>query len=77
MSKNLEQLHILTAKAVIAQKKYLAGAISSAEFVKELNDLDCHCHTDIVLEKEHAERDACYREILEGILRLYHLQNKK
>ena len=39
MSKNLEQLHILTAKAVIAQKKYLAGAISSAEFVKELNDL--------------------------------------
>ena len=45
--------------------------------VKELNDLDCHCHTDIVLEKEHAELDVCYREQLEGILRLYHLENKK
>ena len=51
--------------------------ISSAEFVKELNDLDCHCHTDIVLEEKHAELDVCYREQIEGILRLYHLENKK
>ena len=77
MSKELEKLHILTANAVIAQKKYLAGAISSAEFVKDIRELDCHCHTDIVLNDEkHAELDCCYREQLDGILRLYNLENK-
>ena len=40
MSKELENLHKLTANAVIAQKKYLAGAISSAEFVKQIRELD-------------------------------------
>jgi predicted metalloendopeptidase len=35
------------------------------------------CDSDIVLDKEHAELDACYRESLDGILRLYHLENNK
>ena len=76
MSKELENLHKLTANAVIAQKKYLAGAISSAEFVKQIRELDCHCHTDIVLDEKHADLDCCYREQLDGILRLYNLENK-
>jgi hypothetical protein len=29
------------------------------------------------LDKEHAELDVCYRESLDGILRLYHLENNK
>jgi hypothetical protein len=29
------------------------------------------------LNKEHAELDCCYREILDGILRVYHLENKE
>jgi len=76
MSKELEKLHILTANAVIAQKKYLAGALSSAEFVQKIRELDCHCHTDIVLDEKHADLDCCYREQLDGILRLYNLENK-
>lgn len=76
MSKELEKLHILTANAVIAQTKYLAGVLSSAEFVKKIKELDCHCHTDIVLDKKHAELDCCYREQLEGILKLYNVENK-
>ena len=31
----------------------------------------------ILLDKEHAELDCCYRESLDGILRLYHLEKNK
>jgi hypothetical protein len=77
MSKQLQDLHILTAKATIAHKQYLAGMITKEEFTKKIDDLDCHCHSDIVLDKKHVELDACYRESLDGILRLYHLENNK
>jgi hypothetical protein len=56
---------------------YNAGIITSEEFVKQIKELDCHCHNDIVLDKEHAELDCCYREILDGILRVYQLENKE
>jgi hypothetical protein len=77
MSKKLQQLHTLTAKATISHRKYLGGVITKEEFIQEIDCLDCHCHGDIVLEEEHAELDTCYRESLEGILRVYHLENNK
>jgi hypothetical protein len=77
MSNQLQQLHTLTAKATIAHKKYLAGVITKEEFTQQINELDCHCHTDIVLDKKHAELECCYRESLDGILRLYHSENNK
>ena len=75
MSEQLQELHTLTAKATIAHKKYIAGVITKEEFIQQMDDINCHCHTDIVLDKKHSELDACYRESLEGILRLYHLEN--
>ena len=70
-------MHILTAKATISHEKYIAGIITTEEFLKEMESIDCHCHTDIVLNDEkHAELDCCYREQLDGILRLYNLENK-
>ena len=77
MSKELQDLHTLTAKATIAHKKYVAGVITTEEFIQQIDELDCHCHNDIVLDKKHAELDACYRESLDGILRLYHLEKDK
>jgi hypothetical protein len=77
MSNQLQQLHTLTAKATIAHKKYLAGVITKEEFTQQINELDCHCHTDIVLDKKHAELECCYRESLDGILRLCHSENDK
>jgi hypothetical protein len=77
MSNQLQQLHTLTAKATIAHKKYLAGMITKEEFVQQIDELDCHCHADIVLDKKHVELDCCYRESLDGILRLYHSENNK
>ena len=77
MSQSLIDLHILTAKATISHEKYIAGIITTEEFLKEMESIDCHCHTDIVLNDEkHAELDCCYREQLDGILRLYNLENK-
>lgn len=69
MSEKLLELHTLTSKATIAHKMYLAGLITKEDFKKQLNDLNCHCHTDIVLEKKHLELDTCYREMLNGILK--------
>jgi len=77
MSKQLQDLHTLTAKATIAHKQYLAGMITKEEFIQKLDDIDCHCHIDIVLDEKHADLDTCYRESLEGILRLYHLEKNK
>jgi hypothetical protein len=77
MSRKLQELHTLTAKANKIHILYDAGAITSEEFVKRIKELDCHCHNDIVLDKEHAELDVCYRELLDGILRVYHLENKE
>ena len=77
MSKELQDLHTLTTKATIAHKKYIAGVITTEEFIQQIDGIDCHCHNDIVLDEKHAELDACYRESLEGILRLYHLENNK
>jgi hypothetical protein len=77
MSRELESLHILTAKAVVVQQKFLAGIITPEEFVKEIKELDCHCHNDIVLDKKHAELDCCYREQLDGILKIYDTEVKK
>ena len=77
MSKQLQKLHTLTGNAHKIHILYNAGVITSEEFVKQIKELDCHCHDDIVLDKEHAELDCCYREILDGILRVYHLENKE
>jgi len=77
MSKQLQDLHTLAAYATIAHKKYRAGMITKEEFVKQIDDLDCHCHGDIVLDEKHADLDCCYRESLDGILRLYHLEKDK
>ena len=77
MSKQLQDLHILTAKATIAHKQYLAGMITKEEFTKKIDELDFHCHGDIVLDKKHAELECCYRESLDGILRLCHSENDK
>jgi hypothetical protein len=77
MSKQLQKLHTLTGNAQKIHILYNAGVITSEEFVKQIKELDCHCHNDIVLNKEHAELDCCYREILDGILRVYHLENKE
>ena len=41
MSKQLQQLHTLTAKATIAHKMYSAGLITKEDFKKQLNDIDC------------------------------------
>lgn len=77
MSKNLENLHILTAKAVIAQQKYLAGIMTAKQFCDTIKELNCHCHSDIVLEEKHAELDCCYREQLDGILKIYEMEINK
>ena len=77
MSKQLQQLHTLTGNAQRIHILYNAGIITSEEFVKQIKELDCHCHNDIILDKEHAELDCCYRESLDGILRLYHLEKNK
>jgi hypothetical protein len=77
MSQSLIDLHILTAKAAISHEKYIAGIITTEEFLKEIESIDCHCHTDIKLEEAHSELDCCYRDIMDGILRLYHQENKK
>lgn len=77
MSKQLQQLHTLTGNAQRIHILYNAGIITSEEFVKQIKELDCHCHNDIILDKEHAELDCCYREILDGILRVYQLENKE
>jgi len=69
MSEKLLELHTLTAKATIAHKMYSAGLITKEDFKKQLNDLNCHCHDDIVLEKKHLELGTCYREMLNGILK--------
>jgi len=69
MSEKLLELHILTSKATIAYKMHLAGLITKEDFKKQLDDLNCHCHTDVVLEKKHLELDTCYREMLNGILK--------
>ncbi|MBM3417395.1 MAG: hypothetical protein FJY17_00565 [Bacteroidetes bacterium] len=77
MSKELENLHILTAEAVISQQKYMAGIITLDEFSKEIKELDCHCHNDIVIDEKHKELDCCYREQLNGILKMCNLEDKK
>ena len=77
MSQSLIDLHILTAKATISHEKYIAGIITTEEFLKEIESIDCHCHTDIKLEDAYSELDCCYRDMLDGILRLYHQENKK
>ena len=69
MSKQLQQLHTLTAKATIAHKMYSAGLITKEEFKQKLDELDCHCHGDIILEEKHADLDTYYRETLAGILK--------
>ena len=69
MSKQLQQLHTLTAKATIAHKMYSAGLITKEDFKKQLNDIDCHCHGDIILEEKHADLDTYYRETLTCILK--------
>ena len=73
----LQELHTLTAYATLAHLKYQAGVITIEEFIKEIDDLECHCHSDIVLDKKHIHLDSHYRECLDGILRVYHLGNKK
>ena len=77
MSTKLQELHTLTGNAQKIHIMYSIGAITSEEFVKQIKELDCLCHNDIVLDKQHAELDCCYREILDGILRVYHLENKE
>jgi hypothetical protein len=77
MSTKLQELHTLTAKATIVHKKYLAGMMTKEEFAQQIDELDCHCHGDIVLDEKHAHLDSCYRESLDGILRLYHSENNK
>jgi len=71
MSKHLQELHTLTAKATIAHKMYSAGLITKEEFKKKLDDIDCHCHGDILLEEKHADLDTYYKETLDGILKCY------
>jgi len=73
----LQELHTLTANATIAHLKYQAGVITTEEFIQQIDDLDCHCHSDITLDKKHTHLDSYYRECLDGILRVYHLENKK
>ena len=77
MSTKLQELHKLTGNAQRIHIQYDVGAITSEEFVKQIKELNCHCHNDIVLDKKHAELDCCYREVLDGILRVYHLENKE
>lgn len=69
MSKELQDLHALTAKATIAHRMYSVGLLTKEEFKKQLDDLDCHCHTDIILEEKHSDLDSYYRETLSGILK--------
>lgn len=69
MSDKLQELHTLTANATIAHKMYSAGMITKEEFKKKLDDINCHCHTDIALEKKHLNLDVYYREALDSILK--------
>ena len=77
MSHKLHDLHKLTAEATISHKKFLGGLLTSEEFVKELESINIHAHTDIVLHKQHAESEAYYRETIDGILRLYDQEKTK
>jgi hypothetical protein len=68
MSQNLLDLHMLAAEAQILHARFIGGSITEAEYKQKIKN--CECHTDIVTEPHHAERDSHYREILDGTLRL-------
>ena len=69
MSQNLLDLHMMAAEAQILQAHLAGGLITEAEYKKRIKG--CLCHTDIVTELHHAERDVHYREILDGAVRLH------
>ena len=77
MSHKLHDLHKLTAKATISHKKFLGGFLTSEEFVKELESINVHAHSDILLDKHQANYEAYYRETIEGILKLYDQEKTK
>ena len=73
----LQSLHTMAAKASIANDKYMAGVITKEQFKKEIDDLNCHCYDDIVLHKKYHDLDCCYKEILDGILRVCNHKDHK
>lgn len=73
----LQSLHTMVAKASIANDKYMAGVITKEQFKKEIDDLNCHCYGDIVLHKKYYDIDCCYKEILDGILRVYNYKENQ
>jgi hypothetical protein len=77
MSHKLYELHKLTAEATISHKKFLGGLLTSEEFVKALEDINVHAHSNMVLHKHHADHEAYYKETIEGILRLYDQEKTK
>jgi len=77
MKYNLHELHKLAAYASIIQIKFSSGYFTSEQFIKEVEDLNVHAHEDIKLYAHHSHLEADYREIIEGILRLYDQEKKK
>ena len=77
MSHKLHDLHKLTAEATISHKKFLGGLLTSEEFLKELESINIHAHSDILLGKHQANYEAYYRETIDGILKLYDQEKTK
>jgi hypothetical protein len=76
MSQKLLDLHTLTAKAQILQSKYTAGVITFGEFKQQIEELGCHSHDDITVPGHQAHQAGACREILDGVLRVYHMEDE-
>jgi hypothetical protein len=74
MSQKLLDLHMLAAEAQIHQAHFIGGLITESEYKQKIEQ--CLCHTDIVTEPHHVERDVHYREILDGAIRLANIIKK-
>lgn len=68
MSQNLLDLHMMAAESQVHHAHLAGGLISEQEYKQKIEPLKLH--TNIVTEPHHVERDAHYREILEGAIRL-------
>jgi hypothetical protein len=76
MSQNLLDLHTLAAKAQILQSKYMAGVITAGEFKQQIEEIGCHCHNDICVPGHQEHQASACREIIDGALRVYHMEEK-
>lgn len=75
MAEKLFELHKLTAQAKILEAKYIGGLMSHSEFKSQIEALGCHLHDEICTQPHHEKQASACREILDGTLRLYYMED--